>query len=45
MVADPIYIPPNLDAEALEEYRLKVEEALNDLTDAMDQWCGYVPPQ
>jgi lysophospholipid acyltransferase (LPLAT)-like uncharacterized protein len=43
--ADPIFIPHNLDPEALEGYRLKVEKTLNDLTDAMDQRCGYVPPQ
>jgi lysophospholipid acyltransferase (LPLAT)-like uncharacterized protein len=41
---DPITIPPKLDPDELEAYRLKVEETLNHLTDEIDQLCGYRSP-
>jgi hypothetical protein len=41
---DPITIPPNLAPEELDAYRLNFETILNQLTDEVDQMCGYLPP-
>jgi lysophospholipid acyltransferase (LPLAT)-like uncharacterized protein len=41
---NPITIPPNLEPDDLKIYCLKVEEILNQLTDEVDQMCGYRPP-
>ncbi|MBO6282208.1 MAG: lysophospholipid acyltransferase family protein [Alphaproteobacteria bacterium] len=44
-ITDPIYIPQDATAEELEQYRLKVEQTLNNLTWELDQKMGiqYIP--
>jgi lysophospholipid acyltransferase (LPLAT)-like uncharacterized protein len=42
--SEPIYVPPGLNPAGQEEYRLRLEETLNRLTDEVDRLCGYRPP-
>ena len=35
----PIYVPRNLDADGIEEHRLKVEEAMNKIYDQV--WAEF----
>ena len=39
-ITDPIYIPQDATAEELEQYRLKVEQTLNNLTWELDKKMG-----
>ena len=43
-VGEPVEVPPDADAAAMEELRRRVEETLNRMTDALDRHCGYGPP-
>ncbi len=35
----PLYVPPNLDAEGIEEHRIKVEEEMNRIYDQV--WAEF----
>jgi lysophospholipid acyltransferase (LPLAT)-like uncharacterized protein len=35
-----IFVPPNLDRHGLEHYRLRIEELMNRLTTAAEQWAA-----
>jgi lysophospholipid acyltransferase (LPLAT)-like uncharacterized protein len=43
--ADPIFVPPDLSPQTQENYRVKMETILNQLTDEADRICGYQPPE
>lgn len=40
---EPVYVPPDADAEAIEAARATVEARLNELTREADRLCGRVP--
>jgi len=41
---DPIYVPADTDGEALERYRLRLQEELNRITQAADNYFGRSTP-
>jgi lysophospholipid acyltransferase (LPLAT)-like uncharacterized protein len=43
-VGEPIKVPPDADAAAMETLRSRVEATLNQMTDDLDRYCGYVSP-
>jgi len=43
-VGEPVKVPPDADGDAMETLRRRVEETLNQMTDTLDRYCGYVPP-
>ena len=44
MFGEPLLVPPNLDAEGLEEHRLIMERELNRITAHVDGLCGHRDP-
>lgn len=43
VTAEPMHVPPDLDRDGLEEYRRRVEQALNDAGAAAERWAGLKP--
>ncbi|WP_166646583.1 lysophospholipid acyltransferase family protein [Zavarzinia compransoris] len=43
LVGEPLHVPPDLDAEGMEDWRLRLEAALNDLTREADRRMGRAP--
>jgi hypothetical protein len=40
IAAEPIFVPPNLDREAVEQYRLRLEQALADVSADAEHWAN-----